>query len=157
MWLLNNVIDSFHTGNDMGIGLPLGNVTSQVFINIYMNELDQFIKRDLKVKYFIRYADDFVILDSNKDKLYQYTSILVVFLKNNLKLELHPDKVFIKTLDSGVDFLGWINFHHHRVLRTSTKRRMFRRLKYNNSKESLASYMGLLKNGNTYKLVQKIL
>lgn len=69
---------------------------------------------------------------------------------------LHPDKVFIKTYSAGADFLGWVNFSYHRVLRTSTKWRMFRKLSQNQSKETVASYLGMLSHGNTYDLSQSI-
>ena len=156
MWLLENVIDSFYTRDYLNIGLPLGNVTSQIFINIYMNELDQFVKRELKVKYFIRYADDFVILNTDKKYLANLIPKVSEFLEEELKLSLNPKKVSITTLSSGVDFLGWVNFPHHRVLRTTAKRRMFKKLKINQSKETMASYIGLLKHGNTYKLMKLI-
>ena len=78
------------------------------------------------------------------------------YFEKQLKLFLHPDKVFIKTLASGVDFLGWVHFPHHRILRTATKRRMFRRLKQKHTKETLASYLGMLKHGNGYKIVKRI-
>lgn len=156
MGILNGIIDSFNTVGRKGFGLPLGNLTSQLLINIYLNELDQFIKRKLKVRYYIRYADDFIILSENNVSLYQYITTVGKFLKENLELELHPDKVFIKTFASGVDFLGWINFPHHRLLRTSTKKRMFRKLNQNSEKTSQTSYLGLLKHGNTYKLSQRI-
>ncbi len=74
------------------------------------------------------------------------------FLKTRFKLELHPEKIFIKTLTSGVDFLGWVNFLDHRVLRTSTKSRMFKKIEQNPANETLNSYLGLLKHGNTYGL-----
>src|SRR5690606_27423353 len=81
-----------------------------------------------------------------------------IFLNTKLKLELHPDKAFIKTLASGVDFLGFVYFPNHRVLRTSTKRRMNRNLKGNNYKlESLNSYLGMLKHWNCHRLSEKIL
>jgi len=156
IWLLENVIDSFHTGSDMGIGLPLGNVTSQLFINIYMNELDQFIKRKLKVRYFIRYADDFVILDTDKNYLINLIPQISKYLEKELKLSLHSDKVCIKTLSSGIDFLGWTHFFYHRVLRTATKRRMFKKLKQKYTTEAVASYTGLLKHGNTYMLIEQL-
>ncbi len=151
LWLLSQIIDSF------SLGLPLGNLTSQLLVNIYMNEFDQFVKRKLKVKYYIRYADDFVIFSENKGHLQNLIPEISNFLDKNLKLTLHPNKVFIKTLASGVDFLGWINFPNHRVLRTSTKRRMFKGLNKNQSKETKASYYGLLKHGNTYKIYKKFL
>ena len=156
LWLLGTIIDSFCTGSQKGVGLPLGNVTSQLLINVYMNEFDQFVKRDLKVKYYIRYCDDFVVLHRDKSYLENLIPQVSYFLSGELKLSLHSDKVFIKKFSSGMDFLGWIHFPHHRVLRTATKRRMFKRIKYNNSKETIASYLGLLKHGNTHKLIQRI-
>lgn len=76
--------------------------------------------------------------------------------KDKLRLELHPNKVFIKTLASGVDFLGWVNFPDHRVLRTATKRRMLARIKTNPCSEVLNSYLGLTKHGNTFG-IQRII
>src|SRR3989338_2903010 len=126
--LIENIVRSFHS-TALGKGLPLGNLTSQLLVNIYMNEFDQFVKHNLKAKYYIRYADDFVLLSSDKDRLQKTLRYMIVFLRERLKLEMHPDKVFTKTLASGVDFLGWVHFPDHRVLRTATKKRMFRRLK----------------------------
>jgi RNA-directed DNA polymerase len=106
----------------------------------------------LKVKHYVRLADDFVIFVSGRKYLTLLLSSIESFLTKKLKLSLHPDKIFIKTLSSGVDFLGWVHFSDHRVLRTVTKRRMFR----NFSEKSSASYLGMLKWGNTYKIIQKI-
>ena len=156
LWLLDRLISSFHTADKKEVGLPLGNLTSQLFVNIYMNEFDQFIKRKLKVGYYIRYADDFVIFNENKIFLERLVPQLAEFLENKLRLTLHPKKLFIKTVSSGVDFLGWVIFQHHLVLRTSTKQRMFKRLEQNCSKESLASYTGILGHGNTFQLIRKI-
>lgn len=119
------------------------------------NEFDHFMKRNIKAKYYIRYADDFVILHENKKYLENMLPKISEFLETHLKLSLHPDKVFIKTLASGVDFLGWIHFPFHRIPRTSTKKRMFRNLKDNQKEESLSSYRGLLSHGDTYELQQK--
>lgn len=156
VWLLGQIIDSFCTNDIQGVGLPLGNLTSQLLINIYMNEFDQFVKHKLKLRYYIRYADDFVILSERKPYVENQLPKISEFLTNRLKLSLHPDKVFIKTLTSSVDFLGWVHFPHHRVLRTATKRRMFKRLKQNHKKETITSYLGLLKHGNTYKLAKLV-
>ena len=153
-WLLGQIIESFHTVP--GKGLPLGNLTSQLLVNIYMNEFDQFVKHKLKAKYYIRYADDFVILSHDKNLLLDNIRYIVCYLNEKLKLSLHPDKVFIKSLSSGVDFLGWVHFPHHRVLRTATKRRMLKRLTTNNSQQTTNSYLGMLKHGNTYKLKQML-
>ena len=156
MGLLKEIIDSFHTPKMKGRGLPLGNLTSQLLVNIYMNKLDQFVKRKLKVKYYIRYADDFVILHEDKEQLQSMIPHISSFMETKLKLGLHQRKTFIKTFASGVDFLGWTHFPHHRVLRTTTKRRMIKKLAENSTNESLASYLGLLKHGNTHKLKKEI-
>ncbi|MGI9118118.1 MAG: reverse transcriptase domain-containing protein [Minisyncoccia bacterium] len=154
--LLVTIIISFYS-TEKGKGLPLGNLTSQLLVNIYMNEFDQYIKHKLKAKYYIRYADDFVILSEDKKYLENLLLDISKFLETKLKLLLHPDKVSIKNLASGVDFLGWVHFPHHRVVRTSTKKRMFINLKNNNYKEeSVISYIGILSHGNTYKLQRNI-
>ena len=144
LWLLDEIIKSFSTEGNLGIGIPLGNLTSQLLVNIYMNEFDQFVKRKLKVKYYIRYADDFLVLSENKQYLEGLIPKFSEFLEKELKLSLNLDKLFIKTLASGIDFLGWISFPYYRILRTSTKRRMLRRLSKNKSKGTLNSYLGLL-------------
>lgn len=79
------------------------------------------------------------------------------FLEFCLGLKLHPDKVFIKTVASGVDFLGWMHFPDHRVLRTVTKNRAFRNIGEKEGKrETVESYLGLLRHGNGYKLSKRI-
>ena len=157
LWLLNEVIGSFQTKDRPGAGLPLGNLTSQLLVNIYLNEFDQFVKRQLKVRYYIRYADDFIILTDDKIYLERLIKPINDFLSIKLKLTLHPDKVFIKTLASGMDFLGWVNFPFCRVLRTATKKRMFRGIKLKKgNKKTIQSYLGLLSHGNAKKLAQKI-
>lgn len=170
MWLLENVVESFktprqdcHVGlwpprNDKSnIGLPLGNLTSQLFANIYLNELDQWVKHFLRVKKYIRYADDFVFLSADENYLENLIPQIDIFLQSRLKLQLHDKKVFIQTYASGVDFLGWINYPTHRVLRGATRRRMFARVKAYPRKATMQSYLGLLKHGNTEKLRQELL
>jgi retron-type reverse transcriptase len=156
IWLLEQIIGSFYS-TQVGVGLPLGNVTSQLLVNIYLNELDQFIKRELKVKHYLRYADDFVLLSDNRSWLEKQLPMIDRFLTERLKLTLHPDKVSIKTVTAGVDFLGWVHFPDHRVLRTTTKKRMFRKLKDTNNKpEVVQSYFGLLSHGNSWKLASRV-
>jgi len=149
--LLETIIKSFNSGMP-NKGLPLGNLTSQLLVNVYMNEFDQFVKHQLKQKYYIRYADDFVFLSDNKAELEHLIPKIKEFLETKLKLNLHPDKVYIKTFASGVDFLGWVNFPKHRVLRTATRRRVIKRIKGNPKPETITSYLGVLKHGNTEKL-----
>lgn len=154
MWLLEKIIYSFSKNPNKG--LPLGNLTSQLLVNIYMNEFDQFVKHKLKARHYIRYADDFVVLSHDKSLPEELLPKIGDFLEEKLKLKIHPDKVFIKTLASGVDFLGWVHFPDHRVLRTTTKRRMFKRLNETKKQESVNSYLGLLKHGNTHKLRSRV-
>ena len=78
-------------------------------------------------------------------------------MNKELKLFLHPNKVSIKTFGSGVDFLGWVNFSNYKVLRTTAKRKMFRRLAESQKEETLASYLGMLNHGNGFKLKEKII
>lgn len=154
VWLLERVIVSFKSTGE-GKGLPLGNLTSQLLVNIYMNEFDQLVKHKLKIKYYIRYADDFVFLHQDKKYLESLVPQISEFLNVHLKLTLHPNKLFLKTLASGVDFLGWIHFSKHRALRTATKRRMLLKLDANLENEStMNSYKGMLSHGNRRKLVR---
>jgi RNA-directed DNA polymerase len=157
VWLLQEVIGSFKIGTE-NKGLPLGNLTSQLFANVYLNKFDQFIKHKIKARYYIRYADDFAIFSEDREWLKEQIRPIQDFLSSNLKLELHPDKLFLKTVSSGVDFLGWVHFPDHMVLRSATKKRMFRKLKINNyKKQSLNSYLGMISHGNAFKIKKELL
>lgn len=156
LWLLGQVITSFHSENTPGVGLPLGNLTSQLLVNIYMNEFDRFVKNELRAKYYIRYADDSLLLAYDKSSLEALLPKLHSFLNDKLRLSLHPYKTQIKTLASGVDFLGWVHFPHHAVLRTTTKRRMLKNLLVTVSDATLASYLGMLRHGNAFNLRDEI-
>ncbi|KKU10116.1 MAG: RNA-directed DNA polymerase (Reverse transcriptase), partial [Parcubacteria group bacterium GW2011_GWA1_45_7] len=108
-------------------------------------------------KHYIRYADDFVIFSEKKLWLEKIIMSINIFLNNSLKLELHPGKISITTINSGVDFLGWVNFPDHRTLRTTTKRRMLKKLAAMENFAVLNSYFGLLKHGSTSKLKSKVI
>ena len=163
LWLLQEIISSFAKG------LPLGNVTSQIFANIYLNELDQFIKRTLKIKYYIRYCDDLVILSENVAYLKELIPKIDTFLRDNLKLSLHPNKIEIRKYHQGIDFLGYVSFPHHKMLRVKTGHRMFRKLnaKIADFKEekisassfhqTLQSYYGMLKHCDSCSLGEKVI
>ncbi|MBU1029441.1 reverse transcriptase/maturase family protein [Patescibacteria group bacterium] len=154
--LLRDIVESFSTDSRPGVGLPLGNLTSQLFANVYMNEFDQFVKHRLKTRHYIRYADDFAFLSEDRQFLAVLLPRITSFLYDDLRLEMHPDKVFIRSFASGVDFLGWIHFPDHRVPRSATRRRMFRRLGEHPTDETLQSYLGLLKHGNARRLEGEI-
>lgn len=145
-YVIHSVINSFPKG------IPLGNLTSQLFVNIYLNELDQYVKRILKVSRYIRYADDFVIFSKDKNWLESLIPKIKLFLIENLKLDLHPDKISIKTINSGVDFLGWVHFEKYRILRSSTRMKMYQTIFTDTKPKIVASYFGLLNYGNTYKI-----
>lgn len=157
LWLLQNVIFSFHTQSIEGVGLPLGNLTSQLFANIYMNKFDQWVKHRLKSHYYVRYADDFVFFSRDKFRLEEARIKIQEFLQTSLKLALHPNKVFIKTVASGVDFLGWISFPDYRILRTKTKKRMFRNIRQAPKEANIQSYLGFLSHGNSQNLQRDVL
>jgi len=166
--LLENVIESFTARKGKRVGLPLGNLTSQLFVNIYMNRFDQFMKHKLRVKHYIRYADDFVILSENKRKLENIVDPISKFLHDRLRLDLHPDKVSITTVSSGVDFLGMVSFTDYRILRTKTKRRILKKISLKHKmwqeelitedsfRQGLQSYRGILKHCNGFGVLKKI-
>ncbi len=168
LWLINTIIDSFHSGAGFDKGAPIGNLTSQLFANIYLNEFDRFIKHNLKIPHYIRYSDDFIVLNENKEFLMNLIPIIKEFLKTNLKLTLHPKKISIRPYHQGIDFLGYTLFPHHLLPKTRTRKRVFAKLKsratlWKDGKipiaaldNSLQSYFGFLKHANSYKLTQKL-
>ncbi len=131
-------------------GLALGNLTSQLFINVYLNELDFFSKHICKIKYYIRYADDIVCFFDSLQEAEEFRYILKTFCLEHLHLVVH--KEIIRTVYSGMDFLGFINFPKYRILRKTTKIKMVKNLNENNKN----SYKGLLKWGNCYKIKRSI-
>ncbi len=144
--------------------MPLGNYTSQFFANLYLNELDQFVKHKLKAKYYIRYVDDFVILNKSKEQLVDWKEEINKFLREKLKIELHPQKSRIIPLSKGVDFVGFRNFANFKLLRKRNIRKMNYKVSlYKNNKKSFSSikdsyegWKGYAKWANTYRLREKI-
>ena len=132
LWLARIIIES--NNKEGGKGIPIGNLTSQLFANIYLNELDQFAKHKLRKKYYLRYMDDFLILYFDKKNLWQIKEQIREFLLNKLKLEFHPQKVNIFPSDKGIDFLGYRIFGTHRLLRKSTVKRFIKRTKIQQKK-----------------------
>lgn len=88
--------------------LPIGNLTSQFFANVYLNELDQFIKHTLKAAHYLRYVDDFLLLSRDKQQLEAWRNAIISFLKAHLHLELNPKKQILQATDQGIDWLGYI-------------------------------------------------
>jgi RNA-directed DNA polymerase len=145
-------------------GMPLGNLTSQFFANVYLNELDYFVKHELKAKYYIRYVDDFVILHESKKQLEIWKPKIKKFLIDRLRIELHPDKSKIISLSRGVDFVGFRNFYHHRLLRTKNIRSILNKVerykKEEMSKEKILEssqgWNAYAKWANSFKLRKEI-
>ncbi len=108
--------------------MPLGNLTSQFFANIYLNELDYFVKHKLKSKYYIRYVDDFIILHKSKTQLNIWKQEISNFLKEKLKIELHPQKSRIISFSKGIDFVGFRNFYHFKLLRKRNIKKISQRI-----------------------------
>ena len=164
--ILREIIGSYAASVMIGSrsGLPIGNLTSQLFANIYLDPLDQYVKHTLREKYYARYADDFVILGSTREHLGEVLASIRTFLTSRLYLTLHPAKVSIGKLGAGIDFLGYVLRPHHRTLRTKTKRRMQKRLSEDREKylsgeidgdrmhAVLASYLGVLSHANAYQM-----
>jgi len=115
--------------------MPLGNLTSQFFANVYLHELDHFVKHMLKAKYYIRYVDDFIILHESKSKLTEWKKEIERFLYENLKLKLHPQKTKIISLSKDVDFVGFRNFWHHKLLRKRNIRNMQTKIEMHKKEE----------------------
>jgi len=142
MALLREIIESFSPG------LPLGNLTSQLFSNVYLDKLDQFVKRELKITGYVRYADDFILIHSDREVLVDCLKKIEVFLREQLRLDMHPKKIVLKTYAGGIDYLGYVCFPRHRFLRTKTKRRMLKRV----SEKNFTSYNGILQHCRSRKL-----
>lgn len=145
------------------------NLTSQLFANIYLNELDQFVKHKLKVKKYTRYCDDMVIVTDCRGLINQTpTKAIDDFLKQNLKLELHPNKIIIRKPNQGMDFLGYVVFSHHKLLRTKTRKRMFKKIEVARGRLNLPqislktfrqiimSYMGVCSHARTQSIQKEL-
>ncbi len=149
--ILNNTVSSFGGGGERAKGMPLGNYTSQFFANVYLNELDYFVKHTLKAKYYIRYVDDFVILHKSAKQLQEWKDKIDTFLKEKLKIELHPNKSRIIPIKRGIDFVGFRNFYHCRLLRKRNIRSMINKIElYKKGEKSFESIMEVYQGWQAY-------
>ncbi|OGE35215.1 hypothetical protein A3C32_02725 [Candidatus Daviesbacteria bacterium RIFCSPHIGHO2_02_FULL_41_14] len=133
-----------------------------------MNEFDQFVKHRLRVKNYARYTDDFMIVSEDRRYLEDLLPQLQDFLREKLKLELHPNKISIHKFHEGIDFLGYVIFPYYRLLRSKTKRRVLRNIRkkmraYQNAllseeslHQSLQSYLGVLSHADAYELTENL-
>ena len=160
--LLDRIID--HNGNmPDGVGIPVGNLTSQLFANIYLDALDQFIKHELGVEAYIRYMDDFVILSPDKEQLRNWLARIEHFLREELKLEFNP-KTTILAAKNGIDFVGYKHRATHRKVRKDSIKRIKRTIKKCESgkitkeqlQKSIQSWTGHAGHADSYNLRKKI-
>ena len=152
-------------GKDNKKGLPIGNLTSQFFANVYMNELDQYVKHTLKAKYYLRYVDDFLILDTDAEKLLTFQNDIERFLADRLLLKLHPTKRKRLPVTNGIDFLGYIVRRNYILVRNRVINNLVAKFKHfkkygtgdvKKYLDSAASYMGHFKWANSYRLTQRL-
>ena len=149
LWLLDEIIDSVD-------GIPIGNYLSQYFANLYLTYFDHWLKEGKSVKYYFRYADDMVILSSDKKYLHSLLNDIRDYLTNHLDLTIKGDYQIFPIAVRGIDFLGYVFFHTHILLRKSIKKRFGKMMKYNKNKLSYDSYNGWLKHCNGKHLLKKL-
>lgn len=173
LWLIQTLLTNHprerERENEKPKGMPLGNLTSQFFANVYLDKLDQFVKHKLRVKYYIRYVDDFVILHKSKKKLREYKTEIEGFLQKTLALQLHPDKSRILPLHQGTEFLGLKIFPYHKLLKKKNWRKFRKRFQllclrydtglvdYDKIYDFLEGWCAYAKRANTYRLRKLIL
>ncbi|MBN2051903.1 group II intron reverse transcriptase domain-containing protein [Candidatus Woesearchaeota archaeon] len=166
-WLIKIMLSN-HKTKLPGRGMPLGNLTSQFFANVYLNELDKYVKHDLRAKYYIRYVDDFVIMHCSAEQLNEHKERINCFIKKRLGLQLHPDKSKIRPLHAGTNFLGLRVFPNHKLLKKSNIRKFRSKLSriqaqyaekeitYDKVYAFLEGWVTYAKNANSYNLRRKI-
>lgn len=159
--ILDRIID--HNGIfPPGVGIPVGNLTSQLFANVYLNKLDQFVKHELKVKYYVRYMDDFIILSEDPAELRRLLAIIEEFLRRELRLELNP-KTTILAAKNGINFVGYIHYKDHKKIKKDAKRRLKKLLNAFETGEveleyfdrSIESRLGHMEHADTYNYIRE--
>lgn len=184
MWLLETIVNSEDVafGLPAGMeaddcpeeerlfdtGMPIGNLTSQLFANVYLNELDQYVKHKLRIHYYIRYMDDIIILSDNKKYLHKAKEDIGIFLKSALALDLN-NKTAIRPISLGVEFVGFKIWPTHRKLKKKTLKKIKRRVKtlqkayekgliaFDKVNASMQSYFGIMRHFNSYNFKTKLL
>lgn len=141
LYLLDNIIDSTK-------GVPIGSFTSQFFANFYLTYFDHWIKEELKIKYYLRYCDDLVILSDNKEQLWKWFYRIKTYLKGELDLEIKGNYQVFPVEKRGIDWCGYKHFHTHTLLRKSIKK------KYIKNKKKI-NHWGWIKHCNSTNLVNK--
>jgi hypothetical protein len=149
------------------IGIPIGNYTSQYFANIFLNELDHYIKDDLRVKFYVRYMDDFILLLKDKSEAKRYYDLINKFVMEKLNLSLNNKSKYFPA-KYGIDFCGYIIFEDHILLRKRFKKKIKKQIKIwkylksinkldvDKKRRILASFRGHVSHANSYNFMKKI-
>lgn len=149
LWLLDEIIDS-------APGLPIGNYLSQYLANFYLSYFDHWIKEQKGVAYYYRYADDIVILGSDKEPLHQLLTDIKMYL-HSLKIDVKDNHQVFPVHARGIDFVGYVFYHTHIRLRKQIKKNFARKLSKDPTHPGIASYMGWLSHCNGRHLTKKLL
>jgi hypothetical protein len=155
-----------------GCGLPIGNLTSQLFSNIYLNDFDHFIKENLGFQYYGRYVDDIFLVHTEKQRLIGAVDSIRQYLRTSVHLELHPNKIYLQECKKGVPFLGAVIKPGRTYVSNRTKSRFNQQISFWSKKTSihppnqmeiiqlrsvLNSYLGLLSHYRTYNIKKRVL
>lgn len=151
--IIENIISSYHIENSLQKGIPLGNITSQIFANIYLNTLDQYVKKELGCRFYVRYNDDIVLVFENNKSIINTRDKIILFAKNKLFLDIPIEKTSIRKIGWGVDFLGFVVLPDATLLRDKTKHKIYANIK----RKNIHSYLSILKHCNSFNLKTKIL
>lgn len=151
--IIKEVISRFHSSNVFNKGIPLGNITSQIFANIYLNSLDQYVKKGLKCRFYVRYNDDIVFVFQNSIDADNTRDKIITFVKEKLSLEIPINKTSIRKVSWGIDFLGFIILPEAVLLRDKTKQKIYANI----NRKNAHSYLSILNHCNSNNLKIKIL
>jgi len=167
LWLIKRILANYST-KEGDVGMPLGNLTSQFFANVYLNELDKFVKHYFRAKYYIRYVDDFLILHFSKEKLEQWKNEINSFLQKKLKIELHETKSRVIPLNRQIPFIGFRVFYYYKLLKKFNRKNINRKLEnfrilfsknkisYDKIYISMIGAFAYMKHANTYKFRKNV-
>ncbi len=147
--LLDGIIDS-------APGLPIGNYLSQYFANFYLTYFDHWIKEQKEVKHYFRYADDIIILAPNKEYLHRVLAGISKYMSQRLNLQVKSNYQIFPVAARGIDFVGYVHYHTHVLMRKSIKKSFARKVSKGINKLSLASYLGWAKHCNSRHLLKKL-
>lgn len=153
----NELLSLLYEIIDSADGLPIGNYLSQYLANYYLSCFDHWIKEQLRVRYYFRYADDIVVLSSSKPYLHKILQEIRTYLDINLNLSIKDNYQVFPVASRGIDYVGYVFYHTHIYLRKDIKKNLAKKVSKGISKESEASYMGWLKHCNSIHLTKKLL